>query len=84
MSRTLTEGDETHGPHSLADRRRRRRIRHQLGKTDQGKQFFRTLDEKTTEFSKAVTDQYKAREADLKAAIANVEEAITEFSAKAR
>ncbi len=59
-------------------------IAHQLGKTDQGKQFFRTLDERTTEFSKAVTDQYKAREADLKAAIANVEEAITEFSAKAR
>ena len=57
-------------------------IAHQVSKTEQGKQFFDSLDEKARDLGATVADVYKAREADLKAAIANVATAIQDFSAK--
>jgi hypothetical protein len=55
---------------------------HLYSKTDSGSQFFTEFDSKTKEFRDAVSEGYKARESELRAAVANVEDAITEFSKK--
>jgi hypothetical protein len=44
---------------------------HQVAKTPQGKQFFDEVDSKAREFSGAVIDGYKAREAELRAAVSD-------------
>jgi hypothetical protein len=46
---------------------------HQISKTPQGKQFFDEVDSKAREFGGAVIDGYKAREAELRAAVSNAE-----------
>ena len=48
-------------------------VAHQVAKTAQGKQFFDDVDAKAREFGGAVVDGYKAREAELRAAVANAE-----------
>jgi len=42
---------------------------HQFSKTPQGQQFFDDVESKAREFSEAVVDGYKAREAELRAAV---------------
>ena len=55
---------------------------HQLSKTPQGKQFFADVDAKAREFSSAVVDGYKTREAELRAAVADAEDAIADLTAR--
>lgn len=57
---------------------------HQLSKTPQGKQFFDDVDAKAREFSSAVVDGYKTREAELRAAVADAEDAIADLTARAK
>ena len=54
-------------------------VAHQISKTPQGKQFFDDVDSKAREFSSAVVDGYKAREAELRAAVAEAEDAIADL-----
>ena len=54
-------------------------VAHQVSKTPQGKQFFDEVDSKAREFSSAVVDGYKAREAELRAAVAEAEDAIADL-----
>jgi hypothetical protein len=53
---------------------------HQVARTPQGKQFFDEIDHKAKEFGGAVIDGYKAREAELRAAVADAEDAIADLS----
>jgi hypothetical protein len=49
-------------------------VAHQVAKTPQGKQFFDEVDSKAREFSGALVDGYKQREAELRSAVANHDE----------
>ncbi len=53
---------------------------HQLNKTPEGRRFFEDVDTKAREFGSAVVDGYKAREAELRAAVADAEDAIADFA----
>jgi hypothetical protein len=53
---------------------------HQVSKTPQGKQFFDDVDAKAREFSAAVVDGYKQREAELRAAVAEAEDTIADLT----
>ena len=53
---------------------------HQVSKTPQGKQFFDDVDEKAREFSSAVVEGYKQREAELRAAVAEAEDTIADLT----
>lgn len=53
---------------------------HQLNKTPEGRRFFEDVDAKAREFGGAVVDGYKAREAELRAAVAEAENAIADFA----
>lgn len=53
---------------------------HQLNKTPEGRRFFEDVDAKAREFGSAVVDGYKAREAELRAAVADAEDAIADFA----
>jgi hypothetical protein len=55
-------------------------VAHQVAKTPEGKQFFDDVDSKAREFGGAVVDGYKAREAELRAAVAEAEDAIADLS----
>jgi hypothetical protein len=57
---------------------------HQVSKTPQGKQFFADVDSKAKEFSSAVVDGYKQREAELRAAVAEAEDVIADLSARTK
>ncbi len=54
-------------------------VAHQVAKTPEGKKFFEDVDSKAREFSGAVVDGYKAREAELRAAVAEAEDAIADL-----
>ena len=47
--------------------------------TPEGKQFFDDVDSKAREFGSAVIDGYKAREAELRAAVAEAEDVIADL-----
>jgi hypothetical protein len=49
---------------------------HQFNKTPQGRAFFEDVDSKAKEFGGAVVEGYKAREAELRAAVADAENVI--------
>ena len=53
---------------------------HQINKTPEGRKFFEDVDSKAREFGGAVVDGYKAREAELRAAVADAEDAIADFA----
>jgi hypothetical protein len=53
---------------------------HQLSKTPEGKRFFEDVNNRAHEFSSAVIDGYKAREAELRAAVADAEGVIADLS----
>lgn len=55
---------------------------HQLNKTPEGKKFFEDVDSRAHEFSTAVVDGYKAREAELRAAVADAEGVIADLRSK--
>lgn len=55
-------------------------VAHQVSNTDQGKQFFDDVDTKARDFGSAVIDGYKAREAELRAAVADAEEVIADLA----
>ncbi|MBX3093267.1 MAG: hypothetical protein KF680_01805 [Cryobacterium sp.] len=55
---------------------------HQLNKTPQGRQFFSDVDSKAREFGSAVVEGYKAREAELRAAVAEAEDVIADLKRK--
>jgi hypothetical protein len=52
---------------------------HQFSKTPQGRQFFDDVDSKAREFGSAVIDGYRAREAELRSAVADAEAAIDDL-----
>jgi hypothetical protein len=54
-------------------------VAHQVSKTPQGEKFFHDVDSKAREFSSAVVDGYKAREAELRAAVAEAEDVIADL-----
>jgi hypothetical protein len=45
---------------------------HQIAKTPQGKKFFDDVNAKAHDFGDAVVDGYKQREAELRAAVADI------------
>jgi len=53
---------------------------HQISRSPEGKQFFDDVDAKAREFSSAVVDGYKQREAELRAAVADAEDVIADLS----
>ena len=55
---------------------------HQINKTPEGKRFFEDVDSRAREFSGAVVDGYKAREAELRAAVADAESVIADLRSK--
>ncbi len=55
---------------------------HQLNKTPEGKRFFEDVDSRAKEFSSAVVDGYKAREAELRAAVADAEGVIADLTSR--
>ena len=57
---------------------------HQVSKTPQGKQFFDDVNAKAHDFSAAVIDGYKAREAELRAAVADAEDVIADLSKRVK
>ena len=57
---------------------------HQVAKTPEGKQFFSEVDSKAREFTAAVVDGYREREAELRAAVGEAEDAISEFSQRSK
>ncbi len=54
-------------------------VAHQVSKTPEGKKFFEDVDSKAREFGSAVVDGYKAREAELRAAVAEAEDVIADL-----
>ena len=54
-------------------------VAHQVSKTPEGKKFFDDVDSKAREFGSAVVDGYKAREAELRAAVAEAEDVIADL-----
>lgn len=49
---------------------------HQISKTPEGRRFFDDVDARAREFGSAVVDGYRAREAELRAAVSDAEEAL--------
>ncbi len=57
-------------------------VAHQVARTEQGKQFFDDVDAKARDFSGAVIDGYRAREAELRSAVASAESAIADLTGR--
>ena len=53
---------------------------HQINKTPEGRRFFEDVDSVAREFTGAVIDGYKSREAELRAAVAEAEETIANLT----
>jgi hypothetical protein len=54
-----------------------------VSKTPQGKAFFDDVDAKAKEFGSAVVDGYKQREAELRAAVAEVADVVGDLGTRA-
>ncbi len=54
-------------------------VAHQVSRTPEGRRFFEDVDAKAREFGGAVIDGYKAREAELRAAVAEAEDVIADL-----
>ncbi|MEQ1737692.1 MAG: hypothetical protein ABL886_14965 [Rhodoglobus sp.] len=59
-------------------------VAHQVAKTPEGKKFFDDVDSKAREFGGAVVDGYKAREAELRAAVADAEDVIADLTKRVK
>ncbi|MCU1513511.1 MAG: hypothetical protein JWO10_601 [Microbacteriaceae bacterium] len=55
---------------------------HQFNKTPEGKKFFEDVDSRAKEFSGAVVEGFKTREAELRAAVADAEGVIADLRSK--
>lgn len=55
-------------------------IAHQINKTAQGRSFFNDLDVKARDFTSAVSDGYRQREAELRSAIDGAADTIADLS----
>jgi len=55
---------------------------HQVSKSPSGQKFFADVDSKAREFGSAVIDGYKAREAELRAAVAEAEDVIADLRSR--
>jgi prefoldin subunit 5 len=53
---------------------------HRVNQTPQGRAFFEDVDTKAREFGDAVVESYKAREAELRAAVADAEDVIADLT----
>lgn len=53
---------------------------HQINKTPEGRRFFEDVDSVAREFTGAVVDGYRSREAELRAAVAEAEETIADLT----
>jgi len=58
-------------------------VAHQVSRTEQGARFFAEVDKKAKEFGSSVVEGYKAREAELRAAVAEAEEVIADLAKRA-
>ncbi|GHF08767.1 hypothetical protein [Pseudolysinimonas yzui] len=59
-------------------------IAHQVSKTPEGQKFFAEVDKKAKDFSDAVVQGYKSREAELKQTVAEATGVVSDLSARAR
>lgn len=59
-------------------------VAHEVAKTDAGKQFFDDVDGKAKEFGDAVISGYRAREAELRTAVSNAQDAIDDLAKRAK
>jgi hypothetical protein len=59
-------------------------IAHQVSKTPQGREFFANVDAKAKEFGDAVVDGYRAREAELRHAVADAQAAVVDITKRAK
>ncbi|MCS0498181.1 hypothetical protein [Protaetiibacter mangrovi] len=59
-------------------------VAHEVSKTDAGKKFFDDVDSKAKEFGDAVVTGYKARESELRQAVANAQDAIDDLAKRAK
>lgn len=57
-------------------------VAHQVAKTPEGRKFFEDVDGKAREFGSAVIDGYKAREAELRAAVTEAEDVIADLRSR--
>jgi hypothetical protein len=55
---------------------------HQINKTPEGKRFFEDVDSRAHEFSNAVVDGYKEREAELRAAVADSPDLLSDLTTR--
>jgi hypothetical protein len=53
---------------------------HQVAKTPEGQQFFSDIESKAREFTGAVVEGYREREAELRVAVGDAEDALSDFS----
>jgi DNA-binding MarR family transcriptional regulator len=53
---------------------------HQVSRTPEGRRFFDDVDAKAREFGESIVDGYKAREAELRAAVDSAEQKIADLS----
>ena len=58
-------------------------VTHEVNKTKQGKQFFSDLDNKAREFGEAISDGYREREAELRAALGDAEAIVDKMTSAA-
>jgi len=59
-------------------------VAHQVSRTERGQQFFAEVDKRAKEFGNSVVEGYKAREAELRAAVAEAEEVIADLAKRAK
>jgi len=59
-------------------------VAHQVSRTEQGKRFFDEVDARAREFGQSVVEGYKAREAELRAAVAEAEGVIADLTKRAQ
>lgn len=59
-------------------------VAHQVNSTPEGRRFFEGVDAARREFTDAVVDGYKSREAELRAAVAQAEETIADLTRAAQ
>jgi hypothetical protein len=59
-------------------------VAHQVSRTERGQQFFADVDKKAREFGGAVLEGYQAREAELRAAVAEAEGVIADLAQRTK
>jgi hypothetical protein len=59
-------------------------VAHEVSKTDYGRKFFDDVDGKAKEFGDAVVAGYRSREAELKTAVSNAQDAIDDLAKRAK